>query len=266
MEHQFDINEALHFIGNTKVRQNFKKKELKEYYRWFMANIDNNIAQLKERINAMKGGENWVPDFTLDSIKKLNDILQENITGHLYDNPGTSFRGEVHARYLTIDGVYVGASHDELILIYQIAVYLGETIIHMYPTADLKWDLCGNPRKYTESGQITLYVSDFNDINFINIVMWTVYGLISEKHGLKKGPTPNLYEWFLRRTRLLRENSDPRCMPQPMAKLSPNQHLYDPRVYGHYKYLKEIYAEMRGGYNYYELGPRKKNDTDTPAL
>ncbi len=261
MEHEFNIDDALHFLGNNKVRKYFKKKELKEYYKWFMANIDNNIAQLKQRINAMKGGEDWKPDFSLESIEKLNEILHENIKGQFYNERAVNSRGSSHSRFLIDDGLYVGPSHDELILIYLIGVYLGETIVHLYPMAELSWDLCGQPWKYSDYGQMTLYVSDFNDINPTDMAMGTVYNIISHKYKYKYGPTnpANLYEWFLRRTKLLRENDSPLCMPQALAKLSPKKHLYDPRAYGHYKYIKDIYADMRA-YNYCELGPRKKSD------
>ena len=51
------------------------KKELKDYYQWFMEALPKGINELAEAVRQTPGFETWQPDCTPSSLDKLGDGL-----------------------------------------------------------------------------------------------------------------------------------------------------------------------------------------------
>ena len=67
MSYQIELRPYTYDYRNT------PKKELHEFYAWYLEQISLRIKELAQEINKTPGYENWKPDHSVESLKRLSE-------------------------------------------------------------------------------------------------------------------------------------------------------------------------------------------------
>lgn len=123
------------FPDDLNLRQ-YSVKELKTYAKGFLAEKEDRLEGLIERVSSDLDIDRSMLDFSDQSLAILtlwfnSKIEFVKLTQEEYDIKRASF-----PEYIKIDDVKY--SQDTFSLIYEVGMYFGETIIHKYP--QLKWE------------------------------------------------------------------------------------------------------------------------------
>lgn len=125
-------------INNLPIDYKFStksKKELKLYEQWFWENKDKRISELFHLVSSTMGFENWVADFTPDSLKELGSWLKQNTeTEKIPEEEFKKKRAEIPAYIEVGDRDLTIKTRSFLV---DAGIYFGEVFIHTYPNLKL---------------------------------------------------------------------------------------------------------------------------------
>lgn len=171
---------AYNIINNLPIDYKFStksKKELKLYEAWFRENKDKRITELFNAVVSTQGFENWVANFTRDSLKELGAWLKQNtVTEKISEAEYNEKRAKI-PDYIELNDWDL-TTHTRSILV-DIGIYLGEVFIHTYP--GLKWEQYLSTRNNeNDRGHMVIKMAT----DFYNPI-WTTYiiglGLVKKK-------------------------------------------------------------------------------------
>lgn len=205
MQQSFDINKAILFINNYNIGYQYTKKELKVYYEWFMANIDNHLRQFSDKINSFGENVGWVNDFTPESLKRLGYILYANVNGIFISEEEYQRRVKEAHIVLKDSGMHVEMTYEERVLTFLMSVYIGEVIIRNNPDSALKWELSKYPKSFAFCGHMLIKISEWIDSVPIEPANWLMIGILQSKYENKEPKKELLYNYYYGITKTLRE-------------------------------------------------------------
>lgn len=153
------------------------KKELKEYAEWFYEILPERISILSDAIKQTQGFENWVADFSQESL----DFLGQWFVDQVEVRSRTS--GEINAIESKLK-FSVDISSEELTdrtfsLAMDIGMYLSQVYLHYFP--NLKWSQTFGSKNNADYGQPVL--SGFGVLSFNPVWMMVTfaYGVVSKR-------------------------------------------------------------------------------------
>ena len=156
--------------------QKMTKKELKDYYNWYLEILPERLSVLIKAVNSTKGYEDWKPDYSPESL----------------DNLGQWFFNHVEIRKSTkkeIDDIYNNApewfqnveiqdwdlTNRTFSLAIDIGMYLSQVFLRTYP--QLKWNHYITGRKNDiDYGQPVLIKFSCDTFNPTQISVTLAYG------------------------------------------------------------------------------------------
>lgn len=161
---------AYKIIDNLPIDYEFStksKKELKLYEKWFWENKEKRISELSQAVNSTQGFENWIPDFTSNSLKELGAWLKQNTeTEKIPEAEYKKKRAEI-PDYIALNDWDLTVKTRSLLV--DTGIYLGEVFIHTYP--QLKWEQYFSTRKKDNNqGHMVIDVGK----KFLNPI-WVMY-------------------------------------------------------------------------------------------
>lgn len=149
------------------------KKELSEFYEWFMGNLPYCIEELMQLVRSTSGFEKWSPDYSPDSLNSLGDwfsvkVGKRDLTSQEMDalKRNVSGSAEIAPWDLTDEtktlAVYVG-------------MYYGQVALQNFPS--LKWEQQLGNRKLADFGQPVIVGEGFlpsNPVRIANAFAWGI--------------------------------------------------------------------------------------------
>ena len=162
---------AYKIIDNLPIDYEFSaksKKELKLYENWFWENKEKRISELSQSVISTMSFENWVPDFTSDSLKELGAWLKQNTeTEKIPEAEYNKKRAEI-PDYLKLNDWDLTVKTRSLLV--DTGIYLGEVFIHTYP--GMKWkQYFSTIKKDKDQGHMVInMLKDFNPVWIMYIV------------------------------------------------------------------------------------------------
>ena len=205
MQQIFDIDQAICFINNYNIGYQYTKKELKNYYEWFMENIDNHLSQFSDTINSYGENVNWVNDFTPESLIKLAKILYANVNGICISEE--EYQRRVQEAHIVLKGSVMRKelTYEERVLTFLTSVYIGEVIIRSNPNANLKWELSKFSKSFAFCGHMLIHISGFIYSLPLDPANWYMIGILKSKYESQSLDYNFLYDNYCKITRTLRE-------------------------------------------------------------
>jgi hypothetical protein len=169
------------------------KKEIKDYFQWFMDILPQRLDQLTAVVKQTPGFENWLPDCTADSLDAL----------------GEWFAGQVEKRNRTEEEIQTIKSGlvfpmdipgEELTnrtysLSMDIGMYLSQVLLKNHPS--LKWDQVLSDKKFADYGQPLLTGFGPVPLNPIRIGHVIANGLASKNKNGKR--LREIYDYWAQR-------------------------------------------------------------------
>ena len=204
MQQTFDINKAITFIDNHHIGYQYTKKELKGFYDWFMANLDNHLKQFSDTINSFDSDINWVNDFTPDSLIRVAQILYTYVKGVFISEEEYQRRVEAAHIVLKESVMHVEMTHDERVLTFLLSVYIGEVIIRSYPNDNLKWELSKFTKSFAHCGYMLIHIAPFIYSAPLDHASWFMVNILKYKYENGEDEKSHLYDYFWGVTKSLR--------------------------------------------------------------
>lgn len=168
------------------------KKELKEFYEWFMLNLPYCIEELIQLVRTSPGFENWWADETPQSLDALGDWLSRKIQKHDLTTEEVFhvknfYKGDVEVPSWELNeksrslAVYIG-------------MYYGEVIIKNNP--GLRWEQKLGRKSFADFGQPVISGGRAVPINPVRVASSFACGVVSGKSaatGLREA-----YEYWVK--------------------------------------------------------------------
>jgi hypothetical protein len=156
------------------------RKELKDYFQWFMGQIPERIDELANAVRQTPGYEAWQPDKTPASL----DMLGEWFAGQVETRQRTAEEiQEIRSRSVyPIDIPSEELTNRTFSLAVDTGMYLSQVFSRNYPS--LRWDQPSGNKKYVDYGQPVL--ADFGPagpFNPTHIIVTLAYGLVDKTYS-----------------------------------------------------------------------------------
>ncbi len=158
------------------------KKELKDYYQWFMAILPDRLDELCQVVKQTSGFQNWTPDFTPDSLNILGEwfLLQVETRKRSQEElqemkNQQTFPIDIHNEELT-DRTFS--------LAIDIGMYFSQVLIKNNPS--LSWKQPFGNKKFADYGQPLLTGFGVVSLNPIRIATSLAYGLSDRTRNGKR--------------------------------------------------------------------------------
>lgn len=159
------------------------KKELKDYFEWFMACIPIRIAQLTAVVNATAGFEGWRADLSPESLDALGAWLFDHVETRSRTpeelqalRAGSSFPIDIPATDLT---------NRTFSLAMDVGMYMSQVLLQHHPT--LRWSQ--ESEEFVDYGQPVLVHFGPAPFNPVRMVVTLAYGLAAgsrDEYGLRQ--------------------------------------------------------------------------------
>jgi hypothetical protein len=154
------------------------KKELREYYRWFMEIIPQRVNILANTVSATPGFEDWKPDYTPASLSTLGGWFATQVE--------TRTRTQEERQELMsssrnpIDVPDYDLTNRTFSLAMDVGMYLSQVFLQNHPS--LKWDQPLGSKKFIHYGQPVLVGGFAGNIpwNPVRIAVTLAYGLVKK--------------------------------------------------------------------------------------
>jgi hypothetical protein len=176
------------------------KKELREYYKWFMEAIPQRINILASAVRGSPGFKDWRPDYTPASLSALGDWFATQVE----TRPRTQQERQELMRSCRnpIEAPDCDLTNRTFSLAMDVGMYLSQVFLRNHPS--LKWDQPFGSTKFIDYGQPVLVGGFAGDIpwNPVGIVVTLAYALVKKT---KTGAA--LREVYDKGSKMIRESS-----------------------------------------------------------
>jgi len=165
-----------HLIDDLPTNLDMRGKPIriqKLYGVWFAQNKEKRIGELIKVVKSTKDYEDWNPNFTKESLVLLGKWLKENITSRKLTDEEYREKGRQLPDYIKIEEYDL--TYRSRSLLYDAAVYFGETFIHSHP--ELKWEQCLSRAKlYVDVGHMLIKKNSriMNPVMQFEILGWGI--------------------------------------------------------------------------------------------
>lgn len=207
MTPHFDLNKATQLLQeDTNPSYMYNKRELKNFYEWFMANKENHLEIFSDIINRLAGRDIWKNDYTPASLIVLAQILYPLIEGQFISD--VEYQNQLNnASQIVREYIYnFELTHNEKILAFLGAVYLGEVLIRNNQDYNLQWELCRLPKNYVFSGHMVIPLTEFTQACPILTFYPFIHGCLRHRYNNEPQNNYYLYNYFLKITSFLHDN------------------------------------------------------------
>lgn len=149
------------------------KKELRDYFRWFLDVTPERINELASAVKSSPGFEDWEPDYTPTSLNALGSWFAVQIQ----TRPRTHEEIEEIAAQSPFPRSGQELTNRTISLAMDIGMYLSEVLLRNNPS--LRWDQLFGSKRFIEYGQPVLvgFVHD-TPINPVGAMTTLAYGLV----------------------------------------------------------------------------------------
>lgn len=171
------------------------KKELADYFQWFMRVIPDRINELANAIRQTSGFEAWQPDKTPSSLNALGDWLSTHVeTRERTQNElreiksRSSYRFDVSGKELT---------NETVSLAMDTGIYVSQVFLHNCPS--LRWNQPLGSKKFFDYGQPVLSEFIPAPFNPVRMMVTLAYGLADKTWNGRR--LRELYDYWAEQVR-----------------------------------------------------------------
>lgn len=154
------------------------KKELREYFEWFLKIVPERIRELSEYVRQTPGYEDWSPDYSRESLNSLGNWFQ----AHVETRPRTpdeieELTSQTKWRFPVGDRELSNATFS---LSMDIGMYLTQVFLgnHLH----LKWEQPMRAKRFIDYGQPVLVGFGPAPFNPVRMLVTLAHGLAKKKH------------------------------------------------------------------------------------
>jgi hypothetical protein len=153
------------------------KKELKDYFQWFMDIMPQRLDELTNAVKQTPGFETWEADFTPDSLARLGEWFAAQVE--------TRLRTKEEMQEITSRSTYpIDIPSEELTnrtfsLAMDIGMYMSQVFLKNHHS--LRWDQPFGGKKDADYGQPVLVGFGAAPFNPVWMIVTLAYGLASKK-------------------------------------------------------------------------------------
>jgi len=151
-----------------------KKKELREYDRWFHDVLPQRIGELTRAVNSSAGFEGWKPSYTPESLNSLGKWFASQVETRPHTRDEFK-RIPPHIRDWTSGGEL---SDRTISLAMDVGMYLSQ--VFLFNSSSLKWDQIFGSKKDVDYGQPLLVGFGKGRFNPVQMMLTLSYGLASK--------------------------------------------------------------------------------------
>jgi hypothetical protein len=153
------------------------RRELKDYFKWFMAIMPSRIEILVKAVRSSPGYENWEPSYLPESLSKLGEWFAKQVETRLRaEGEIQEIRGKAPPTLKNIQIIDYELTNRTFSLAIDIGMYLSQVFLKTIPA--LKWKhITKGTKRSIDYGQPVL--GDFGKINFnpIHMMVTQAYGI-----------------------------------------------------------------------------------------
>jgi hypothetical protein len=170
----YSINEIPFTLNFSEL----SKRELREYFEWFMNAIPERTSHLANVVQLTAGYDDWNPAETPESLDRLGAWFAEHVT--------TRKRNPEEIEHIRqqmpfpIDIPDWDLALETLSLTVDIGMYLGQTFVESYPS--LKWEQVLGNKKYADYGQAVVTGFGRTELNPLRVVQSIACVIVDESH------------------------------------------------------------------------------------
>lgn len=157
------------------------KKELKEYFNWFLDVLPKRLIILITVVKGTNGFEHWCADFSKESLNDLGEWFVQHVEARKRTNDemieiknGLSFPIDIPDEELT-DRTFS--------LAFDVGIYLSQVFLKNHPM--LKWEQEFGGKKNIDYGQPVLIKFGIRSFNPIRMLITFAYGVINKSNAGK---------------------------------------------------------------------------------
>lgn len=164
------------------------KKELRDYFHWFIESMPDRIRELTAAVQQTPGFEAWQADKTPFSL----DMLGEWLAGQVEERPRTLEEiQEIKSRSsFPIDISEKELTNKTFSLAMDVGMYVSQVFLKNHPS--LRWDQVFGNKKYVDYGQPVLIVFAPAPFNPVRMIVTLAYGLVNKTRGGR--PLRDIYD------------------------------------------------------------------------
>ena len=157
--------------------RHLSRKELKDYYQWFIDAIPKGISNLAEAVRQTPGFENWRPDFTPSSLDTLGEWFATQVEKRKRTDEeieqiknGLTFLMEISREELTDRTFSVAVD---------VGMYFSQVLLNSHPS--LQWNQPFGGKLHIDYGQPVLAGFGAMAFNPVQMMTTLAYGLVNKK-------------------------------------------------------------------------------------
>ena len=152
------------------------RKELKEYYHWFMGILPERVDELARAVRKTSGFESWQADATPASL----DLLGEWLAVQVETRPRTEAEiQEIKGRSkFPIDIPTVELTNRTFSLAMDTGMYISQVMLQNNPS--LRWDQQFGNKRFIDYGQPVLVEFSTGPFNPVHMMVTLAYGIKSK--------------------------------------------------------------------------------------
>jgi hypothetical protein len=171
------------------------KKELKDYFQWFMGMSPERVTELTGAVTQTPGFESWRPDGTSASLAALGDWLANTVETRQRSSQELQ---EIEGRLsFPIDGPDWELTNKSFSVAMDAAMYLSQVFLTNY--ALLRWSQEFGNKKNTDFGQPVLIGFGSVPLNPVQIMVTMGYGFADKSRA--GGRLREVYDYWAERAR-----------------------------------------------------------------
>lgn len=156
------------------------KRELRDYFKWFLQSIPERISALADAVRETGGFQDWEPDYSPESLGPLGDWFSRQVE----TRPKTAKElDEIHELCgYPIVGRERQLTNRTISIAIDVGMYFSQVLLHNHPS--LKWELPLGSKNFADYGQPVLKGSGHAVLNPVAIATVLAYGFAD---GTKSG-------------------------------------------------------------------------------
>jgi hypothetical protein len=168
------------------------RKELDDYFQWFLSMIPDRIAELAKAVQTTPGFEEWQPDRTPASLDSLGEWLYR----HVESRPRTD---EEIQEIALRSSFPIGDPGEELTnrtfsLAVDTGIYLSQVFLNNHPS--LRWSQEFGDKQFVDYGQPVLAGFRPSPFNPVRMMVTLAYGLVRKSKDGRR--LRGLYDYWIK--------------------------------------------------------------------
>ena len=172
----YTIRPGTNYSPHSEIFRGMTKKQIKEFYQWFMTSLPYCIEELMQLVANTPGFEKWEADDSPDSLEGLGAWFAKQVEKRDYSLEEIEYIKQSNKSGIEIEITPWGLTEQTKSLALYVGMYYGCVAIKSNPA--LHWEQCLNNKKFADYGQPVLNGVGVVPINPVGVAHSIAFGII----------------------------------------------------------------------------------------